>query len=310
MVDPEFAWLDGQLVPWGDATVHVSSLGFGFGLSVFEGIRAYWDDRGSSLLVFRLADHVRRLYQSAKIYRLEVPYSRGELEAAVLKVLEANSFEEDIYLRIYAYPGSPWGAERSENVCVFGVPRPSNLGTAHPNGLRCNTSSWRRIPDDVIPPRAKMAGNYLQYALAENESHAGGYQEPIMLTTDGKVSEPPGANIFLVHGDELITSTVTSSVLEGITRSTIMTLARDNLGSLIVRQRPIDRTELYLADEIFICGTGHAEVTPVSSVDGIAVGNASVGPVTTELRTLYSDLVHGRQKRYSDWVTSVPAPVS
>lgn len=302
---PQYAWKDGSYILWNDATVHMSSQAFGFGLSVFEGIRAYWDEQSGQQFVFRLREHLDRLHKSAKIYRLRVDVPTEELEEAVIGLLRRNNQRENVYIRVYVYPSNHWGASESISVGIFAIPRPSSLSVPSGAGIRCQTSSWRRISDASIPPRAKMAGNYLQYVLAENEAKAGNYEQAILLTNSGKVSEPPGANIILVQDDQLITPGVTSSILEGVTRSTLMELVSTEMKNIKVVERDVDRTEVYLADELLLCGTGGGEVTPVLSVDGINIADGAVGPVTNGLRNLYYDVVRGRNEIYQEWVTAV-----
>ncbi len=305
MGSPAYAWMDGEIVPWDKAKVHIAARVVTSGLGAFEGVRAYWQSDSKQLLVFRLHDHVCRLLQSARIYGMEPRLTVDDIESGCVELLQQNSFEEDCYLRPCIYQGNPWGAPRSVKVSIFNVPRSSHLGIREFEGIRCNISTWRRIPDFVLPPRAKMNGNYLQLVIASNESKASGYEEPIHLTVNGKVSEPPGANIFIVRDNTLITPSTSSDILEGITRDSIIKLVADNMPDVKCVERTVDRTELYISDEVFLCGTGHAEITPVISVDNLSIGNGKPGVITCSLRALYYDVVHSKVEKYSSWLTPV-----
>lgn len=302
---PRWIWRCGALVPWQDARVHVNAVGHASVAAVFEGIKAYRAEDGKRLVVFRLDDHLRRLLHSARICRLDLPYPLASLREAVLELLRANECREDTYLRPWVFPRGvireqmvPANA-RSE-VIVDSWPFRSRLRERR--GCRAAVSSWVRVGDASMPPRAKAFSNYHNGRLAVIEARENGHDWPILLNDRYKVSEGPGACVALVRDGVLITPTLTSGVLESLTRATVLTLARE-LG-IPVEQRDVDRSELYLAEEIFFMGTGW-EILPVSSVDGLQVGDGAAGPVTARLEREYAAVVRAADERHPEWLTSV-----
>ena len=302
----DWIWRDGEFVRWADATVHVLSHSLQFGSSAFEGIRCYATPRGPA--VFRLEDHLQRLLDSCKIYRMDVKYTLDELVAACCELVERNNVEA-CYLRpmvIRGYGASgmvpmdspvevylpcwPWGAYLGEG--------------ALENGVDACVASWHRVAPNTIPAMAKMAGNYLSGQLVKMEALRNGFAEAIALSPDGMVSEGSGQNVFVVYKGTLYTPTINGTLLHGITRHSILTLARDM--GIAVRDQVVPREMLYTADEIFLCGTA-SEVTPVRSVDRITIGNGRRGPITTRIQQQFFDLVRGAGEDRYGWLTHVRA---
>ena len=306
---PQYLWWDGKMVPWQDATVHVTQMHWSAVSAIFEGIMAYWNDDEEELFVFRLDAHLERLLRSQKMMRMRRDYSVAQLTDAITELLRANDHRSDTYVFPYAYPA---GGARFRNLSaaepgaaqVMVTTRPSASHLLQGKLQHACTSTWTRIPDNVMPPRIKNIANYRNGQLASAEASINGYDTPILLNTQGKVAEGAGACLMMVREGKLVTPTGTDSILESITRASIMELAQD-LGIEVV-ERTIDRTELYIADEVFFCGTA-AEITPIASVDRYVVGDGELGPVTTKLERLFHDIVRGKERRYASWVTPVGA---
>ncbi len=303
---PETGWAyhDGAFKPLSDAHVSIATHALNYGTGIFEGIRAYWNPQQEQLFVFRLRDHFRRMEDSCRILRIALPGDADELSDLVTELLRRNQVRADAYVRPLAYK-----AARSIKVALtelrsgfgmFTFPLGAYLPTS---GLAAKTASWRRISDDAIPARGKITGAYVNTALAVDEAHEANAEEAIFLTRDGHVSEGGSSNLFMVRGGELITPPVSDDILEGITRDSLMRLAREELG-LVVHERTIDRTELFIADELFFCGTG-AQVAPCVSVDGRRVGDGSIGPLSRALGDLYSAIARGDDERHAEWRTAV-----
>jgi len=298
MQETEKIWFSGTFVDWADAKIHVASHGLHYGTGVFEGIRAYATDRGPA--VFRLDDHLRRLVDSARLLYMPIPYSLEELRAAVHETIAVNGLDE-CYLRPIAFYGyGELGVHTGTNpveVVIMAYPWGAYLGEeGQKTGITAMISSWKRVGPNTIPHVAKATGIYLNSMLATHEARRAGYDEAILLTDEGQVADGPGENVFVVKDGEISTPPLSTSILPGITRETVMTIARD-LGYTVV-EKTIIRPDLYLADEVFMTGTA-AEVTPVRSVDDQEVG---AGPVTLQLQAAYWDVVHGRSERYADWL--------
>jgi branched-chain amino acid aminotransferase len=300
-------WMNGELVDWGDAKVHVGAHGLHYGSGVFEGIRAYDTPKGTA--VFRLTDHLARLHSSAKLLYMELPYSVQELHSAAMELLGVNGLPE-AYLRPIAFYGyGELGVHPGENpvdVVIMSWPWGAYLGEdALERGVRAKVSSWKRVGPNTIPHVSKATGIYLNSMLAVLEAQKAGYEEAILLTDEGYVADGSGENIFVVRKGEIFTPDLSASILPGITRDSVIQIAQD-LG-YSVTEKPLIRSELYLADEVFMCGTA-AEVTPVNSVDDREV--AAPGPVTKEIQTAYLDTVKGKSERWSQWLEYVEAPVA
>jgi len=298
---PRYAWLNGKIVDWDGAKVHVFVHGLHYGTGVFEGIRGYYSNGG--IKIFRLRDHILRLFRSAKIIHMEIPYTVEELVEATISLVSANRFSRDIYVRPIAFRGLGSFGLRAKNpvdVAIIAVEFGKYLKKS---GVRCTISSWRKPSADSFPIYAKVTGMYLLYHLASLEAAMNGYDEAILLDTEGFIAEGSGENIFIVKNRTLITPPVYDAILEGITRDTVIKLATEMLG-LRVEERRIRREELYTADEVFFTGTA-AEVTPVIEVDGRVIGGGQVGEVTSQIIELYSKTVLGEIDKYKHWVTYV-----
>ncbi|HEY8732388.1 MAG TPA: branched-chain amino acid transaminase [Candidatus Limnocylindria bacterium] len=297
------AYLDGAFVPFADAKVSIATHALQYGTGVFEGIRAYWNAAEEQLYVFRLREHFERMTRSCRIVRIGLPGDPDELSAIVVELLRRNAFESDVYIRPLAYK-----AARVVKVALhglrdgFGVYAFPMGGYLSTGGLVAHTTSWRRISDEAIPARAKISGAYINTALAVDEAGEHGAEEAIFLTSAGHVSEGGGSNLYLVRDGTLVTPPVTEDILEGITRETIVALAAE-LGYPVV-ERPIDRTELFIADELFFCGTG-AQVAPCVKVDGRAVGRGTVGPIATAIGDRYFAIARGDDASHPTWRTAV-----
>jgi branched-chain amino acid aminotransferase len=303
IVETGVAYLDGQFLPLGDAKVSIATHALQYGTGVFEGIRAYWNPAHEQLYVFRLREHFERMARSVRIMRIALPSDAEGLSRIAIELLRKNGVKSDVYIRPIAFK-----AARSVKVALrdlrdgFGM-YSFPLGAYLPTGgLAARTASWRRTSDDAIPARGKLTGAYINTALAVDEAHDYEADEAIFLTADGHVSEGGGANLFMVRNGALVTPPVTADILEGITRDSILQLARE-LG-IVVEERQIDRTELYVAEEVFFCGTG-AQVAPCVKIDGRVVGDGDIGPVAKKIGELYFGIARGDDKRHSEWRTAV-----
>ncbi|HEX7090371.1 MAG TPA: branched-chain amino acid transaminase [Longimicrobiales bacterium] len=300
----EWIWRDGEFIPWAEATVHVMSHAVHYGSSFFEGIRCYATPNGPA--IFRLGDHLRRLHDSCRIYRTEVPFSVATLARACCELVTRNGLEDcyirPVVLRGLGAPGLNPAASPVETYLVC-WPWGAYLGADAPErGVDVRVSSWSRMAPNTFPAMAKAGGNYIAAQLMKMEALADGYAEAIALDPSGLVSEGSGENVFLVRDETLITPALNGSFLPGITRDTVLTLARD-LG-IPVREQAVPRELLYLADEVFLTGTA-AELTPVRSVDRIQVGDGTVGPVTRAIQQRLMDILHGRAPDHYGWRTAV-----
>jgi branched-chain amino acid aminotransferase len=300
-----WAFFRGEFVPLRDANINVMTHGFNYGTAVFEGIRAYWNADEEQLFALELLAHYRRIRASARLLMMEVRQSPEELADITLDLLRRDGLREDVYLRPIVYKSSETIGVRLHNldadITIFGVPFGQYIDTE--GGIRAQVSSWRRTDDNAIPARGKITGAYVNGALAKSEAQLNGFDEAIVLTADGHVSEGSAENLFIVKDGVLITPPVTDNILEGITRRRLLEIARDDL-SVPVTERSIDRTELYVADEVFLCGTG-AQISPVIEIDRRAVGTGRPGSITRDLSRTYFDAVRGRLPAYRDWLTPV-----
>lgn len=298
-------FFEGKFVPANEAKISVSTHAFLYGTSVFEGIRAYWSDSDKKLYIFRPLEHYQRLKQSAKILRMELPRSPEELVELTREMLRYNNPKEDTYIRPISYKADlrigPSLLNVKDEFCLFAVPMGDYIDTT--KGISVAVSSWRRVEDNAIPARAKIAGSYVNTALAKTDALLSNFADAIVLDEAGHVAEGSAMNLIIVRNGKLITSAITDNILEGITRASIIELATKELG-LEVEERSIDRTELYIADEMFFCGTG-AQVSPITSVDYYDVGNGQIGPITQKLKDLYYDLVRNKLPKYSQWCVEV-----
>jgi branched-chain amino acid aminotransferase len=303
-----YAYFQGKIVPLSEAKIGVMTHAFNYGTAVFEGIRGNWNPDDQTTYLFRAREHFERLQQSAKILTLKTHHSVDQLCEIAVELVERSGFTEDVYLRPMVYLSSEQLGVRLHNLesdtLIFLTPFPAYL----PEVARCHTSTWRRVQDTGIPPRAKVTGIYVNSALAKTEANANGFDEAIMLNENGHVSEGSGENIFVVRNGRLITPTPADNVLEGITAQSVVELAKNELGIDLV-EREIDRTELYIADEVFMTGTA-AHLTPVVEVDRRPVGDGRPGPITQQLSRLYYDCIRGRNAKYRAWCTPARARVA
>jgi branched-chain amino acid aminotransferase len=303
---PQLVWLNGQYVPWAEATIHVSCDAVLFGSSVFEGLRGYVSPEEGQVYAFRLAEHLDRLWDSMKILRMRIPWSREELFAACTGIVARNGYREDVQMRPTVYFGEgPMGATDPDKIFTgaFITAGPKATTLEQGAGIACCVSAWRRLSDNVLPPRVKAGANYLQSRLVYVQAALDGYRNALILNDRDKVAEGPGSCFMLVKGGRVITPPVTAGILESITRDTIARFCRDDLG-VPFEERELDRTEVYLADEAFFCGSAW-EICPVASVDRYPIGDGAVGPITARLRALYHEVVRGRVPRYRHWLTPV-----
>jgi branched-chain amino acid aminotransferase len=303
----DLIWHNGELVAWEDAKVHILTHGLHYGTGVFEGIRAYETTHGTA--VFRHHDHLERLFKSAELYYMPIPYTLDELRSATHELISANELRE-CYIRPIVFRGygtmGLYPLDTPVEVSIAVWPWGAYLGEESKlNGIRAKIASWRRISHDSLIPHAKASGQYLNSVLAKIEASKAGYQESILLDHHGFVCEGSGENIYIVREGKLVTPPHTAGILDGISRKSITQIARD-LGHELV-ERDIARAELYLADEVFLCGTA-AELVPVREIDDHTVGSGKRGPVTTDIQRVFDDALHGRDPRYLEWLDVVKVP--
>jgi len=303
--DAAFAFLDGEFIPVRDAKVSVLTHAFNYGTGVFEGIRAYWNAEDEQLYALHLKEHYLRLHRSCRIMRIGLPYTADDLVGITLELLRKCNYREDAYIRPIAYKSSPVIGVRlhdlEDSLTVFAVPFGTYIDIDR--GISCSVSSWRRTDDNAIPARSKITGAYVNAALAKTEAQEAGFDEAIVLTNEGHVSEGSAENLFMLKDGVFATPPVTDDILEGVTRKAVMTLIKDELGVPVV-ERSIDRTELYTCDELILCGTG-AQISPVIEIDHRPVGDGKVGEIAQELQQIYFGAVRGENPKYSDWVLPV-----
>jgi branched-chain amino acid aminotransferase len=298
----KFVWFDGKYVTLDKAKVPVTTHAIHYGTSVFEGIRAYWNSK--NLFVFRLEDHMKRFRNSGKFYSISLNFTNKQIENAIINLCKKNNMKKTCYIRPFYFVGD-YGInlhvteKAPTNVAIFMFPFGDLFNK---KGITAGVSSWRKFSVSSTPPQAKMGGNYLNSILATQEAKRNGYDEAILLDKLGNVSEAPGENIFIVKDDEIITPPLSSSALAGITRDSIFELAEDRGYKVVIRE--ITRSELYIADEVFLSGTA-AEITPIIRIDQNIIGNGKTGIITSELIVDYTDVVMNRNKKYSEWLTPV-----
>ena len=301
------AYFQGKIVPLSEAKVSVTTHALHYGTAVFEGIRGNWNEGDQKMYVFRMREHYERFIQGCRIMMLDIPYDVDELCQITVELLRSCGYREDLYIRPLAYKSEERVAnlklhELSSDFTLIVVPFGAYIETD--GAINCCTSSWRRIDDTIIPPRVKISGHYVNSILAKTEAVLAGFDEAIMLTQNGDVSEGSGENLFMVTKGVLYSPLVADNNLTGITRDSAMTLARNELGLEVV-ERCIRRSEHYLADEVFLTRTA-AHVTPVGTLDSRDIGNGGIGPITQEIRGMYLDAIRGDNEKYLDWCTEVP----
>lgn len=303
-------FMNGEFLPAERGVVSVRSHGFAYGTGCFEGIRGYWNEEERQVYLFRLQEHYERLLKSCKVLQMTMPYTVKQMIELSCELVRRNEQRQDVYLRPVVYKSDETIGVRlhglKDDLLITSEPQGSYVNIS---GMRCGVSSWRRVDDNAIPARAKICGAYVNSAFAKSEAVQNGFDEAIMLTHDGHVSEGSAENIFLVINGELVTPAASENILLGITRDTIIQLAKRELG-VVTRERQVDRTELYSADEIFMCGTG-AQLAPVIEVDHRLIGTGKVGSLSNALQQLYFEVVRGRRPAYREqWCTPVFAEVS
>ncbi|MBR0652389.1 branched-chain-amino-acid transaminase [Roseomonas terrae] len=293
---------NGKAIPFDDARLHPLAVGLAYGASVFEGIRAYMNPATGRLSVFRLEEHLVRLDQGMKFMRFDDPPSREQLRQGVLDSVRANAPDDDCYIRLQVHIESLGNQSTTGKVGWVCAAIPRERSTKRSTGLSLNVSSWTRIADNTTPARIKATANYHAGRISTLQSKADGYDAPILLTRDGKVSESAGACLFMVRDGAVITPARDSDILESVTRDTVLKLAAEL--DLPTQERRADRSELYVADEVFLCGTGQ-ELVPVASIDRLPVGDGKPGPITMRLQEAYESVVRGTTDAHAEWRTAV-----
>lgn len=300
-----YAFFKGNYVPIEEANISIMNHSFMYGTAVFEGIRGYWSEKDEEMYLFRLKEHYERMQDSMKIMYLDVKYSVEELCKITVELVKRNAPRTDTYVRPSAYKTvhrvGPGLDNNPSDICIFTVPFGDYFHGA--GGLKVQVSSWRRVEDNAIPARAKIVGAYANTALAKTDALKAGFDECIVLSENGHVSEGSAMNLFMVKRGQLITTPITENILEGITRSSIAEFAEHEL-NLKTQARQIDRSELYTADELFFCGTG-AQIAPIIEVDRRPIGNGKAGPISAMIKDTYQKICHGEMKKYHKWLTPV-----
>lgn len=301
----KYAFFQDQIVPIEQAKISVMTHALHYGTACFGGLRGYWNDDEGQLFIFRIQDHYRRLLNSAKLLRIELPYAADELIEITLELVRREGWRQDVYIRPLAYKADEKIGVRlhdlTDALTIFSLPFGRYIEKEE--GAHVTFSSWRRVDDNVIPARGKISGSYANSALIKSDAQLSGFDEALVLNADGHVSEGSAENIFIVRDGIACTPPITDNVLEGITRRTVLHLLQQEL-SVPVCERSIDRTEVYLADEAFFCGTG-VQIASITQVDHRPLGTGHMGPITAQLRDLYFDTVRGKVQRLRHWCTPV-----
>ena len=301
--DEGTAFFHGRIMPLADAQVSIATHALQYGTGCFEGIRAYWNEERQNLYLLKAAEHYQRFQDSCRMIRISCPHPVADLIDTTRALLRTGGFRQDVYIRPVAFKASRviklTLRDLRDDVAIYAVPMGNYIDVG---GLRAMVSAWTRVSDNAIPARSKLTGSYVNMALASDDAHEKGYDEAILLGDDGHVSEGAGSNLFMVRRGTLITPPVTADILEGITRSAVMELAEEN--GIPVAERPIDRTELYVADELFLTGTG-AQIAPITEIDGRMVGPGRPGPLVSRLQDAFFRAVRGDDPAHWDWVMPV-----
>lgn len=305
----EYAFFEGNIVPFSEAKVSIGTHALQYGTGAFAGIRGYLDADGETINIFRLREHTARLLRSAKLLRAELPFDRDSLAETIVELAERNAPTGDVYFRPFVYKPAieltPRLRGLGDELAIYMLAMGEYLDTTE--GVRAIVSSWKRVADNAIPSRGKLTGSYVNSAFAKDEAQEKGGDEALLLNEQGKVAEGSGCNFFMVRDGVLTTPPISADILEGITRRTFMKLAEDE--GIAIEQREIDRSELYIADEAFFCGTG-VQISPIVAIDGRPIGSGKPGDISTTLRDLFFDVVRGKSSRYADWLTPVRRAVS
>lgn len=303
---PRLLFFNGQNVPYDDARVHVLTTAFKYAATIYEGIRAYHNEETDQLYVFRLREHLHRLSESATIARIPLPYSLDELSEILLRLIRENELRQDLHIRMVAYVSQDDGRLDSADpigLTIAAMPMGRYDALAPTEGLKVCVSSWRRIGDDSMPPRVKTSANYHNSRLALLDARAAGFQDAILLDQNGKATEGPGYNLFIIRNGRVLTPPVTYGILEGVTRDTLIRLFA-HFHDVEVVEREIDRTELLVAEEAFFCGSGK-EVTPIGSIDNRPLSGGQLGPWTKRIRASYFEVAKGKHPEFSQWLLPV-----
>ena len=302
---PSYAYFRGKIVPYSEAKVSVLTHGLNYGTAAFGGVRAYWNDTSQQLWLFRPYDHYRRFLNSGKLLCMEFPETPQSLTQITIDLLRTEDYHCDVYIRPLAYKADEIIGVRLHNLIdEFAiVALPFNRYVTNDTNAHVTISSWRRVDDNVIPARGKIAGAYANSAFIKTDALRAGFDEALVLTNEGHISEGSAENVFMVRDGVLITPSITENILEGIVRRTVIELAQKELG-VPVQERPIDRTEVYLCDELFMSGTA-AQITAITRVDHRPIGSGQMGPITTRLRELFNEVVRGNMPQYRQWNTPV-----
>lgn len=297
-------WLKGEIMNVNDAKINVLSPTSQFGLNVFEGIPCYWNDDEHQLYAFRLNDHYDRLLRSTKLLQLDCKYTKKDFTKAFVDVIKANEYDENLSVRqtLFVDGFGSWGSEGPVEMFVAPIPRGRTSAEYNKKGLNCCITSWRRISDETLSPRIKCGANYINSRVGQREALRNGYDTCIFLNEVGKVAEGPGSCFFMIKNNTVITPQLTDSVLESITRDTVIQLAK-HMGYEVV-ERSIDRTELYTCDEAFLCGSA-MEITPILSIDRYVIGDGDTGSITKNIHLKYLNVVQGKDKNFEQWVTPI-----
>lgn len=295
------AFFEGKIVPLGEAKINIATHGFLYGTAVFSGMRAYWNEEKKGLYLFRPYDHFRRLLDSARMMAMEVPYDEEGLMQLTIDLLKTDNYQQDVYLRPTIYKADMGIGVRLHNLrdelSIFTAayePYVKNDTNSH-----VTVSSWRRVDDNAIPARSKVAGAYVNSALAKTDANRAGFDEALVLTSEGHISEGSAMNVFMVRNGTLYTPPLTDNILEGVTRRSVIEVAQKELGLEVV-ERSIDRTEILIADEVFLTGSA-AQVVAVTKIDYRPIGSGVMGPITSKLRDIYEDIVRARNSKYANW---------
>ncbi len=305
MALPKYAYFKGNIVPYSDAKVGVLTHALNYGTAAFGGVRAYWNDQDHQLFIFRAAEHYKRFLNSAKLLCMQLDHSPESLTRLTVDLLRAEDYRQDVYIRPLAYKSDEiigvklHGLHDDLSICAI----PFDKYMDDDTNAHVTISSWRRVDDNIIPARGKIAGAYANSAFIKTDAVRAGFDEALVLTQEGHISEGSAMNFFMVRDGLLITPPVTENILEGITRRSVIELARQEL-NLMVLERPVDRTEVYLCDELFLTGTA-AQITAVTRVDYRPIGNGKMGPISAQLYRLYQDILRGKVAKYMHWLTPV-----
>ncbi|HUV45812.1 MAG TPA: branched-chain amino acid transaminase [Dehalococcoidia bacterium] len=300
---PPYAFFQKQFMPLAEAKIGILTHALHYGTACFDGIRGNWDSEQERFCLFRVKDHYKRLLNGCRILKISLPYSTDELCQLTTELVRKSGYHEDVYIRPLAYKSSETVGVRlhdlEDDFFIIVTTLPPYLGIGE--GVRCCTSSWRRVDDTMIPARGKICGIYVNSALAKTEAWENGFSEAILLTHDGHVSEGSGENIFLVSNGKLVTPPSSDNILMGITRDTVIKLAKNELG-LDTIERSVDKSELYIADECFFTGTA-AHIAPIVEIDHRPVATGKIGKITSALQKLFAEVILGRNTKYLDWYT-------